>query len=183
MRKFYYLKTEIKKTDVFIKEHGLSEKTLDSELRGKKMIIPKNELVFYNKGKNRTIPDVIFGTFSNVIISDSFKDVLKNVDSSNLQFLDCKLIDLEDQIKPQNLTYLNFLNNLSCLDRNKSTYEKFHPEYDIITKINKLVLDKSSIPSDRHIFRLEENSPIILFSEELYEIINLRFTGIRFSAV
>jgi hypothetical protein len=62
--------------------------------------------------------------------------------------------------------FMNILNRVDCFDLEKSEYTTDKEYLSVITKVKKIYLDSSRV-RDRQIFRIKQDSFLIIISENL----------------
>ncbi len=165
MKKYYFLRRFSNPGDVYINKSNAPGFVSENYDVGASFNSMSETYQYFHKGKK--ITDLVAGIQSELIVSRALKLTLLQWEKENLEFFPIELINQESNERSNDYYIMNILNNVECLDRNKSKFELFHPDLDIITKITRLVLNKNEITDSRHIFRLDELPNIIIVSDEL----------------
>lgn len=180
MEDFYFNQYNIKNEDLFIRKVNEPEVVEEKYAAGVKIDLKADRPKYFYKNKDVQKLDLLPGVQLPPIISTRLKDFYQSKKMQHLEFYPVDVICEEDGSIDSSYFLLNILNNIECLDKKKSDYSLFHPDYEIIVSVNKLVLDTAKI-SRRDIFRIAEYPALIIYSNDLrIKIENDGFTGFNF---
>jgi len=113
------------------------------------------------KNTTKAYPDFMGATEHVPIVSEKFKQLLESLpDSKYFQFFECALPNGKAD---QNYYYLNILENIECLDREKSECRFDEDNPKIVWRIFKLVMKMDKV-TDRNLFRMQEYKSSIFIS-------------------
>jgi hypothetical protein len=94
------------------------------------------------------------------IVSEDIKNAFVEFDAARIE---CYPVEVKRKYhKP--FFFINILDNINCLDIEKSGCEEILPNTKVFTKINRLVLDEQKI-AGRHFFRIQHHDSPIVISE------------------
>jgi hypothetical protein len=116
-------------------------------------------------------------TYNTPLVSDKFKNTFDNL-HDDIQYI--KAIIIDNNNTNENFYYLNILNILPVMDKNKSIFE--YKEYgdEKIIKIKKLFIINDALKG-HSIIRMEEHESYIIVTEEFKnKCINAKLKGINF---
>lgn len=180
MEKHYFNEYDIKENDLFIEKVEEPDVVADDYASGTELDLKGYKPQYHHKYMDSNRLDVLPGIQFPPIISSTYRAFFEKNDMRQLEFHPVDLICEEDGSVDTSYYFLNILNNVECLDRKKSDFDLFHPDYDIIVSINKMVLDKTKI-GDRDIFRIAEYPTLIVHSNDLkVRIENQNLSGFTF---
>ncbi|WP_158997143.1 imm11 family protein [Pigmentibacter ruber] len=135
---------------------------------GKSVAITKDLYTTQLWGKKYT--DFHYGVAFAIYINEKIISCLKAVGETNFQLIPIVVYPGE---RPYYI--LNILNIIDCVDRENSKFRLFTEEYgrpDLLGKFytfDKMVLDRSKVPKDVHIFRLKGYDLPVFITKELAE--------------
>lgn len=112
------------------------------------------------------------------IVSELIAKTIINHNPSDIELIEVK-VNMKTNLK---YYFLNILNNIDCIDLEKSTYKLYIPDVILFDSIEKLVIDTLKIKND--IFRIKGLLYKIVVSETLKnELENLKLNEIEFMPI
>lgn len=103
----------------------------------------------------------VLPTFGLPLVSEKFKEVLKNIEGTNVEFFPARIVDKKGNVE-DGFFALNILNKISCLDTDRSIVEE--TSYGTL-KIKKMFVKPDALDS-YSIIRMEEHESYIIVSSE-----------------
>lgn len=146
--------------------------------------VPEDGLVYRTDNKKEEPEDYLSITSAcAILVSEKIAKVLKPLDL-NIQFLPSKIIK-EDGTVYDNFCTLNIMENIYCVDMEKSIVEKTYlSDGTELLDIRKLVLDESKIPKEKKIFHLGEEVVWLIVHQDVVDLVQaVNPTGIKFIPV
>lgn len=127
------------------------------------------------------LADAIPNTALLLIISDKLRIILEEKSGAEFEFFPVKIRDKKGHLVKKDYFVANLLETTECVDMEKSD---FVMDRIIKTQVNyfkTLVLDEKNVIPESKIFRLKEQTKLIIVREDLKnEILNAGCTGIVF---
>jgi hypothetical protein len=120
----------------------------------------------------------VLPTYNAPLVSNKFKNIFDNL-ADDIQYIEAIIIDKKNN-RNENFYYLNILNTLPIMDKNKSKIEyKKYGDAEIIV-IKKLYITNGAL-KEHSIVRMEEQKSHIIVTEEFKNnYINAKLKGINF---
>ena len=113
----------------------------------------------------KTRPQILIGIHPFLVVSESFRQTVKSVAGDQVQFFPVVVEYCDEAIEGEPYWFLNTLNNVACVDKEKSDLE-ISEISGIPIGVHKLVLDESALEG-RDLVRVDEFPTILLVSKRL----------------
>jgi len=127
---------------------------------------PEMRIIIYQLGQ---MPDICIQNCHLCMTPDCISR-LQEVGETHFETWPVRIVAQTGGEDAESLRIVNLLDNVSCMDMEKSQFKLDRsPPHDIL-KIRRLVLDESRIPADRHLFRMAEFETVFLISEPLRDL-------------
>ena len=120
----------------------------------------------YCDSVNHGPTDYVGNPLSWPICSQKLVDIIQAMDSRDVEFFKAPLFESGGNTPIPCYQVMNVIRTVSCLDLDKSKLS-YSPDRSKITGVFEHVLTVDSIPSDAHIFRLQEWMHTIIVSDEM----------------
>jgi hypothetical protein len=184
MNKSYsILKKHVNKGEVFIEQYQAPDILEEKYQSGSSLAFIKEPIQLFYQFKTNNKTDYISGIHLFPVISQRFKEVLFKLDVDYLEFLPVHLICEKTKEVDSFYSLLNILNNISCLDREKSEYETVPDFEDIIFGLTHLVIREENLQG-RGLARMQEIPSVILVSSQLRKFIEEEaLAGVKFQSL
>jgi hypothetical protein len=112
------------------------------------------------------------------LMSTQMLSIIRSLGEQHIQEFPVELFAPRGKKDQGSHKVVHFLENVTCMNLEESTFTE--DEDGFIDRIQRLVLDESKIPADRHLFRMEEQATFVLISERLkQEIETAKLTGMQ----
>jgi hypothetical protein len=160
----YYELSEFYKKDVYLlydEENNIQSREFE---KGIKIDVEKELLYRVDKTDKYLSECDILPTFNAPLVSLKFIDLFKNLENSEVQFINVTIIDSKENVN-KDFYLLNVLRVLPCMDMEKSIVEEKKYGSASIMTIKKLYLIPNSL-SNFLIVRMEEKKSYIIVTEE-----------------
>jgi hypothetical protein len=116
------------------------------------------------------------------VVSSAVLEELTRIGETQFESIPLILLDRRGKRHKGTHLIINMLNNVSCLDANRSIFTR--DEDGFVRQIDKLVIDGSHVPSERYLFRLDEGEHLTLARDVLVaRLQGLSVRGVRFLPV
>jgi len=127
--------------------------------------------------------DYPFTGSTEFLVSSRIANILKGLNVSGVDYYESEIIRPNQEVLKGFVT-INITNRISCLDKEKSIFSIRHYGPAEVYKFKKISLDSSRIPEGVKLFRLEEQSTLVI----AHQMIKERFekdgiTGVKFEPV
>jgi hypothetical protein len=113
------------------------------------------------------LTDFIPNTMHLLIVSEKLKGVLEEKSGAEIEFLPVHIRNQRGRLVQEPYFIANLIGTVECLDREKSKFRASAIRPDQVFTFYRLVLDESKIPSGTKLFRLKEQTDLILVREDL----------------
>ncbi|MCT4615122.1 MAG: hypothetical protein N4A49_09650 [Marinifilaceae bacterium] len=175
---YYFLEFKIAKDGYLAESMDISHKEiLDNKTKGEAFNI--KELCIELPASRGRLMDFVDNLESLLIVEESLKNQFELLDSDNLEAYKVNIKRKTDKT----FYYINILNDIDCIDFEKSVYKELIPGIKVLTKVEKLVLKIQNI-KNRHMFRIKGLSYHIVISKEMkLNLQNLNIEGLEFIAI
>jgi hypothetical protein len=170
----------VKATEIEIFDQMYTDEINETSTKGKVIELEKMPKLFF-KPFDGEKTDLVRGAVSFPVVSEKLKICIEKSGDKNAVFHKVDMIALgKDEISlEQSYYFMNILNRVDCFDLEKSEYTTDKEYPSVITKVKKIYLDSSRV-GDRQIFRIKQDSFLIIISEKLKKIIESEnITGIK----
>jgi hypothetical protein len=128
--------------------------------------VPIIDLIIEEEDQGRLTDHISTTAARGLLVADSLLDVIKKVGVDNIQSFPTRVLDHEGVVLSEKYKLLNIIGKIYAVDLEQSDVN-VHPDFpEHIEFINSLVI-KDSIPSDLQLFRLAENTEVIVVTDEL----------------
>ena len=169
---FFYLNYHIKPNDVFITDINGMPSEWGDYYEGQPVARAKKPPLFiYDKGK-MVKQDWLQGIQSIPVISSRLKALFETEEGVEAEYHPVTLRCEETRMEDKDYFFMNVLGNIKCINPSASEVSYFTPDSDVITDIDKLVLDTTRI-GKRTLFRVDEFPTLLLFGESLKDKISM----------
>lgn len=138
-----------------------------NQYAGEKVAIPPSGSVV-TISKLKGILD-IWWMGSNFLMSHKALDIVKEIGDTHFEAFPVTLAAKSGKRDDQSTQIVNLLDNVSCMNKKASKFDVDEDNKNYIDTIHKLVLDKTKIPPERHLFRLGEEETVIIACSELVD--------------
>jgi hypothetical protein len=117
-----------------------------------------------------------------LLVSGRLRQFLEqHAPGSRIEFLPTRLRSAKGKLLEEPFFVANPIGSVACMDAGKSDVQWSPISKDQVFRFRRLVLDASKIPPDLNLFRLAEQTELILVRRELaQEILDSDFTGMMF---
>lgn len=149
------------------RELEMSPRPKFKHFSGEKVTIPLSGIVITMSKLKGVLDFWWFG--SNLLMSRNALDVVKIIGETNFEAFPVTLVAKSGKRDAESTQIVNLLNNVSCMNKETSKFDVDEDDENNVHWIQKLVLDKTKIPSNRHLFRLEESPDVVIVSDALAE--------------
>lgn len=183
---YFVLRTIYDETNAVIHDIPKNLKKKYQLLEGVSRLKDWPEDVVFQFSKERPegmgLADLVENTLSQFIISERFKHILEEHDTSGIEYLPVKIKNHKGKIAAEDYWLANFLVLIEAVDRKQSVFEVNAGQEDKIYTFDKLILRENLEKSGPSIFRLREKPQMILAREDLVRrvtkdgLIGVRFT-------
>lgn len=144
---------------------------------------PKGQTLDFSEDspEGMVLTDQITNSFSWLIASKKFKDLLEKLNLENLEFLPINFLDHKGRARKEPYWIVNFTNLISAVNQKQSIFKK--GVGGTLKSFKKLVLLDDVEKNGPPLFCLKEQPTMFLFRQDLKEKIEkLGLTGFRFKA-
>ncbi|WP_407667254.1 imm11 family protein [Myxococcus qinghaiensis] len=115
------------------------------------------------------------------IVSEKLRDILVSSAGARFEFLPVKLRNHKKKLVPEPYYVANLLDVVSCVDRARSVFTVNELFKDRLRDFERLVLDPGRLGPDTKLFRLGENTELVVVREDLARaILHAGCTGMKF---
>lgn len=121
--------------------------------------------------KNGIATDYVPNPLSLQSCSDRLSEHFHIAAPTDIQLFDAPLLNATTHEAVSGYKLLNVVQRVSCLDYSKSVVSYRDDRPGQISGIPRLVVDSLRVPPSVRIFRLEESFPVLLISQEVFDII------------
>ncbi|RKH46210.1 imm11 family protein [Corallococcus sicarius] len=143
---------------------------------------PEGLIFDLSKERGSKLTDSIPNTSALLVVSAKLKGILeKETPQGTIEFLPVRLRTPRKKTLDTPYFIANVLGTVACMDAKKSDFTMDSIIKDQVQRFRRLVLQEKKIPKDAKIFRLAEQSRLILIREDLGQtIIDEDCTGMIF---
>jgi hypothetical protein len=113
------------------------------------------------------LTDSIPNTLNLQIVSEKLKRVLEEKSGAQLEFLPVHIRDHKNRLIPEPYFIVNPLGTVECVDRERSKFRNSAIRPDQVFRFYRLALDTAKIPSEAKLFRLKEQTDLIIVRQDL----------------
>jgi hypothetical protein len=113
------------------------------------------------------LADSIPNTLHLLIVSEKLKQVLGEKSGADIEFLPVHIRNHKGRIVKEPYFIANILGTVECVDRQRSRFDTSEIRPDQVFTFFRLALDESKIPSDATLFRLKEQTDLVIIREDL----------------
>lgn len=113
------------------------------------------------------LTDSIPNTLRLLIVSERLKGVLEEKSGAEMEFLPVRLRNQRGRLVPDPYFIANPLGTLECVDTERSRFWRSEIRPDQVFTFYNLVLDEPKISPDTRLFRLKEQSDLVIVREDL----------------
>lgn len=182
---FYLLNRLITEGDLYIWEYKAPE-LYDEYSNGQSIDVDDSKSppikLFYKDGNYRKT-DYLAGIFSFPIISNRFRQLLIDANTTCIEFHPVQLICQKTKAVDDTYSFLNILDSISCFDWDNSEFERGFIREDVVREVRKLRVIEDKIRG-RDLVRIEEIPSAILISGRLCNLIeSANITGVAFQRI
>ncbi|RJS21938.1 hypothetical protein DRW03_16565 [Corallococcus sp. H22C18031201] len=115
------------------------------------------------------------------IVSEKLRGILESAASAHFEFLPVKLRNHKKKLVPEPYYLANLLDVVTCVNRERSVFTVNELFKDRLRDFEKLVLDLGKLGPDTELFRLGENTELVIVREDLARaILQTGCTGMNF---
>lgn len=119
------------------------------------------------------LTDSIPNTLHLLIVSEKLKAILAEKSGAQIEFLPVHLRNQKGRIVPNPYFIANPLGTVECVDRERSKFRTSAIRPDQVFRFYRLALDPAKIPADAKLFRLKEQTDLIIVRQDLADDILL----------
>lgn len=113
------------------------------------------------------LADSIPNTLNLLIVSEKLKQVLGEKSGADIEFLPVHIRNHKGRIVKEPYFIANILGSVECVDRERSRFRNSEIRPDQVFTFYRLALDASKIPTDAKLFRLKEQTDLVIIREDL----------------
>lgn len=117
------------------------------------------------------VADSIPNSLRLFIITEKVKTILEKSISEEVEYLSVKILDHEKNVIESNYYIANFLTVLPCMDSKKSDYVMSSIVKTQVHHFKHLFLDTAKIPKGTKVFRLGEQTRLVLVRQDLAKLL------------
>ncbi|WP_141589656.1 DUF1629 domain-containing protein [Myxococcus sp. AB056] len=129
---------------------------------------PKGLVFDLSKERGSTLTDSIPNAFSMRVVSEKLKSILEQETPANsIEYLPIRLRTPRKKVLTTPYYIANVLGTVACMDAKKSDFDMSAISKTQVLHFRRLVLNEKKIPKDVKIFRLAEQTRLILVREDL----------------
>jgi len=127
------------------------------------------------------LTDSIPNTLNLLIVSEKLKGVLEEKSGAEIEFLPVHLRNHKGRLVAEPYFIANPLGTVECVDRERSQFRTSSIRPDQVFRFFRLAVDTAKIPPDARLFRLKEQTDLILVRQDLAdEILRAGCNGMLF---
>jgi hypothetical protein len=143
---------------------------------------PKEVTYRLEKEGGVKVGDYIKNASRLLFVSARLKEFLeKNASESRIEFFPVKIRNHKGRLIDKPFFIANPIGAVACLDQEKSDFRWGAIAKDQVDRFRRLVLDESKIPRDLKLFRLAEQTNLVIVRRDLaQDIVDNDFTGMFF---
>lgn len=120
------------------------------------------------KHKGMKLDDFISNVMAWLIVSEKAKEVL-TAEPNHCEVYQLKVMDLKGRPLKDPYFLVHPVGTVSCVDLDRSQYERSKMDPGILLTIERLVLDPARLPPDRSLFRLQESPRTYIIRDDLLD--------------
>jgi hypothetical protein len=113
------------------------------------------------------LTDSIPNTLHLLIVSEKLKRVLEEKSGAEIEFLPVRIRNQRGRMVQEPYFIANIVGTLECVDRERSKFWCSEIRPDQVFHFYRLSLDSPKIPSDAKLFRLKEQTDLVIVREDL----------------
>ncbi|NOK02202.1 MULTISPECIES: DUF1629 domain-containing protein [Myxococcus] len=129
---------------------------------------PKGLVFDLSKEGGSTLTDSIPNTFGMLVVSEKLKGILEQeTPADSIEYLPIRLRTPRKKVLTTPYYIANVLGTVACMDAKKSDFSMSSIVKTQVRRFRRLALNEKKIPKDVKIFRLAEQTSLILVREDL----------------
>ncbi|WNZ61935.1 hypothetical protein QEG98_39900 [Myxococcus sp. MxC21-1] len=129
---------------------------------------PKGLVFDLSKEGGRTLTDSIPNAFGMLVVSEKLKGILEQeTPADSIEYLPMRLRTPRKKVLTTPYYIANVLGSVACMNAKKSDFDMNDITKDQVLYFRRLALNEKKIPKDVKIFRLAEQTSLILVREDL----------------
>lgn len=115
------------------------------------------------------LTDSVPNTLHLLIVSEKLKGVLKEKSGAEIEFLPVRVRNQRGRIVQEPYFIANVVGSVECVDRQRSKYWTSEIRPDQVFRFYRLALNAEKIPPNAKLFRLKEQTDLVIVREELVD--------------